>query len=159
VFVHIPPIFPVLLTYSLKINSLLFWPTLYIDWMFLQRFKRQRTAIYWTRHIPAFDRSTHAVSWCLSRLCALMYFRLVLMIFIYSTNTFNYEAHWFECTCNLMASIFNFRKQQRNNITTITILHPFNGFFSRTTWVSRYQKGHGYHIVWVEKRGHFFAYL
>ena len=30
IFVHIAPIFSVLLTYSLKINSLLFWPTLYI---------------------------------------------------------------------------------------------------------------------------------
>jgi len=25
--------------------------------------------------------------------------------------------------------------------TTTTVLHPFNGLFSRTTWVSRYQKG------------------
>jgi len=25
--------------------------------------------------------------------------------------------------------------------TTTTTLHPFNGLFSRTTWVSRYQKG------------------
>jgi len=24
--------------------------------------------------------------------------------------------------------------------TTITTLHPFNGLFSRTTWVSQYQK-------------------
>jgi len=31
VFVHVPPIFSVLLTYSLKVNSLLFWPTLYTD--------------------------------------------------------------------------------------------------------------------------------
>ena len=30
VFVHVPPIFSVLLTYSLKINSILFWATLYI---------------------------------------------------------------------------------------------------------------------------------
>jgi len=30
VFVHVPPIFSVLLTYSLKINSLLFWPTPYM---------------------------------------------------------------------------------------------------------------------------------
>ena len=26
-------------------------------------------------------------------------------------------------------------------LTTTTTLHPFNGLFSRTTWVSRYQKG------------------
>ena len=26
-------------------------------------------------------------------------------------------------------------------VTTTTTLHPFNGFFSRTTWVSRHQKG------------------
>jgi len=25
--------------------------------------------------------------------------------------------------------------------TTTILLHPFNGLFSRTTWVSRYQKG------------------
>jgi len=31
VFVHIPPICSVLLTYSLEIDSLLFWPTLYDD--------------------------------------------------------------------------------------------------------------------------------
>jgi len=26
------------------------------------------------------------------------------------------------------------------SITTTTLLHPFNGLFSRTTWVRRYQK-------------------
>jgi len=32
--------------------------------------------------------------------------------------------------------------KQPNSITgTTTILQPFNGLFSRTTWVSRYQKG------------------
>jgi len=28
-----------------------------------------------------------------------------------------------------------------NSTTVNTLLHPFNGLFSRTTWVSRYQKG------------------
>jgi len=27
------------------------------------------------------------------------------------------------------------------SVYIITLLHPFSGFFSRTTWVSRYQKG------------------
>ena len=41
---------------------------------------------------------------------------------------------------------FQTTNQQVSNHTrlinaTITTLHPFNGFFSRTTWVSRYQKG------------------
>jgi len=26
-------------------------------------------------------------------------------------------------------------------VTNSTILHPFNGLFTRTTWVSQYQKG------------------
>jgi len=30
---------------------------------------------------------------------------------------------------------------ERFTTTTTTVLHPFNGLFSRTTWVSRYQKG------------------
>ena len=29
----------------------------------------------------------------------------------------------------------------QHNSTTTTLLQPFNGLFSRTTWVSRYQKG------------------
>jgi len=41
---------------------------------------------------------------------------------------------------------FQTTNQQVSNHTrlinaTTTTLHPFNGFFSRTTWVSRYQKG------------------
>jgi len=28
-----------------------------------------------------------------------------------------------------------------SNYTTILVLHSFNGLFSRTTWVNRYQKG------------------
>jgi len=27
------------------------------------------------------------------------------------------------------------------NVTKTTLLHPFNGLFSRTTWVSWHQKG------------------
>jgi len=37
---------------------------------------------------------------------------------------------------NIINTLYN---SKRTTITTI--LHPFNGLFSRTTWVSRYQKG------------------
>jgi len=33
------------------------------------------------------------------------------------------------------------RTTNKQNNTTTTTLHPFNGLFSTTTWVSRYQKG------------------
>jgi len=29
---------------------------------------------------------------------------------------------------------------KQSAITTTSLLHPFNGLFSRTTWVSRHQK-------------------
>ena len=31
--------------------------------------------------------------------------------------------------------------RKRDHITILLLLHPFNGLFSRTTWVSQYQKG------------------
>jgi len=35
--------------------------------------------------------------------------------------------------------------------TTTTTLHPFNGLFSRTTWVSRHQKGNHSGFYWSER--------
>ena len=35
--------------------------------------------------------------------------------------------------------------------TTTTTLHPFNGLFSRTTWVSRQQKGKPFCILLEEE--------
>ena len=42
------------------------------------------------------------------------------------------------CVC---LELFWLRTVGNDYSTTTTTLHPFNGLFSRTTWVSRYQKG------------------
>ena len=33
------------------------------------------------------------------------------------------------------------------NVTTLLLLHPFNGLFSRTTWVSRHEKGKPFWVL------------
>jgi len=42
---------------------------------------------------------------------------------------------------NLLKSSLVIYRHHNAAITTTTTLHPFNGRFSRTTWVSQYQKG------------------
>ena len=38
-------------------------------------------------------------------------------------------------------------------VSQLLLLHPFNGLFSRTTWVSRHQKGKPFWILWEQDTG------
>ena len=56
----------------------------------------------------------------------------------FASSAFNLASSWNRTVEKSFTAILKYYK---TGITTTLQLQPFNGLFSRTTWVSRYQKG------------------
>ena len=105
VFVHIPPIFSVLLTYSLKINSLLFDPPC-ILFRLQGRGSKTVRSLSLAQQLATHYRVTFAKSQALIRLSTI-YFLYVLIITLYkglANPVWFYVVRYVLCqVCNTLA--------------------------------------------------------
>ena len=72
--------------------------------------------------------------------CASQGIVMLLLVSLQRTDPHTTRRHQSYCKHNTITDAIN-------NPSTTTLLHPFNGLFSRTTWVSWHQKGRPFWVL------------